>query len=259
MKHLPAFILVPSGPLLIGTPDGARSALARTYGGTRESYREESPQHTATLPKFAIARTPVTNALYAVFLADTGARPPASWGGAHPPAELAERPAVDLSWHRARELAAWATPHVRQDPANATILAALGHQAVVRLPAEAEWERAARGTDGRTFPWGETWQPDRAATRESGLAAPPAVDAYPAGISPVGCLGMAGGIWEWTASLDAEYPWRADGRDDPARPGRRILRGGSYANPHGYARCACRFRLLPEVTNPFLGVRLAIS
>jgi formylglycine-generating enzyme required for sulfatase activity len=70
---------------------------------------------------------------------------------------------------------------------------------------------------------------------------------------------MAGNVWEWTASLDARYPYAPhDGREDAHAPGRRILRGGCYANPRGYARCACRFRLLPSVRNPFLGFRLAV-
>jgi formylglycine-generating enzyme required for sulfatase activity len=71
---------------------------------------------------------------------------------------------------------------------------------------------------------------------------------------------MAGNVWEWTASLDAPYPYRPDdGRENPGIPGRRILRGGSFANPHGFARCACRFRLAPTVRNEFLGFRLAFS
>jgi formylglycine-generating enzyme required for sulfatase activity len=68
---------------------------------------------------------------------------------------------------------------------------------------------------------------------------------------------MAGGIWEWTTSLDRLYPYHADdGRNDMQAPGRRIIRGGCYVNPHGYARCACRFRMDPLMTNPFLGFRI---
>jgi formylglycine-generating enzyme required for sulfatase activity len=68
---------------------------------------------------------------------------------------------------------------------------------------------------------------------------------------------MAGGVWEWTASLDAPYPYRADdGRNDLHATGRRIIRGGCYVNPHGYARCACRFRMQPTLMNAFLGIRL---
>jgi formylglycine-generating enzyme required for sulfatase activity len=71
---------------------------------------------------------------------------------------------------------------------------------------------------------------------------------------------MAGNVWEWTASLDQGYPYAADdGRERPQAEGRRILRGGCYANPQGFARCACRFRLAPHTRNDFIGFRLAYS
>jgi formylglycine-generating enzyme required for sulfatase activity len=71
---------------------------------------------------------------------------------------------------------------------------------------------------------------------------------------------MAGNVWEWTASLDQPYPYlAADGRESLQVEGRRILRGGCYANPQGFARCACRFRLAPQNRNDFIGFRLAYS
>ncbi len=152
---------------------------------------------------------------------------------------------TDVSWEDARHFCRWlsnlmATPY--------------------RLPTEAEWEYAARGSDGRRFPWGNEWDPTRANTRDGGPGIVTPVGSYPSGASPWGCLDMAGNVWEWTASLDAPYPYRSDdGREDPNAPGRRILRGGSFANPHGFARCACRFRLAPTVRNEFLGFRLAFS
>jgi toxoflavin biosynthesis protein ToxD len=263
LRLLPPFILVPAGPFMIGTPERDLSRLAKAYGGTRESYREESPQHTLTLAAFEIAQVPVTNALYTPFVAATGARPPISWRGPAPPEHLADHPVVDVSWADANAFCTWLNAEIRDwesgigagapDPQSP-----VASRQLFRLPTEAEWERAARGTDGRTFPWGQTWDASRANTRDGGRGGTSPIGAYAGGASPAGCLDMAGNVWQWTASLDALYPYQpADGREDPGAPGRRILRGGCYANPHGYARCACRFRLAPMVRNEFLGFRLA--
>ena len=262
---LPSFVEIPAGPFAMGTPERELSALAKAYGGTRESYREESPQHSVALPAFAIATTPVTNALYAAFVVATGARSPGPWRGPQPPAARLDHPATDVSWEDAQAFCAWLTEEIvhckLQIPVNSTSTSAIYNlQFTIRLPTEAEWERAARGVDGRTFPWGERWDVSLANTRDGGAGMTTPVGAHPAGASPAGCLDMAGNVWEWTASLDALYPYiPGDGREDPRAPGRRILRGGCYANPHGFARCACRFRLLPTVRNPFLGFRLASS
>ncbi|MCU0495588.1 MAG: formylglycine-generating enzyme family protein, partial [Chloroflexaceae bacterium] len=104
---LPTFIVIPSVPFRMGTPEAELSGLAKQYGGTRESYREESPQHTLTLPAFAIARVPVTNALYAAYVAATGASPPLHWHGPHPPAGHDDHPVVNVSWHEAQGLCEW--------------------------------------------------------------------------------------------------------------------------------------------------------
>jgi formylglycine-generating enzyme required for sulfatase activity len=255
---LPEFIPIPAGSFLMGTPERELSTLAKAYGGTRESYREESSQHMVALPAYAIARTPVTCALYAQFVAATGARPPISWRGQPPPDDLLDHPVTDVSWEEAQAFCGWLT--AVRDEGLVHPASRIPHPASLRLPTEAEWERAARGADGRIFPWGNTWDSARANTREAGIGRTTPVASYPEGASPHGCLGMAGGVWEWTSSLDTPYPYNtADGREDPAAAGRRILRGGCYANPHGYARCACRFRLAPSLHNEFLGFRIAVS
>jgi formylglycine-generating enzyme required for sulfatase activity len=262
---LPSFIRIPAGPFPLGTPERDLSALAKAYGGTRESYREESPQHVLALPAFEIARIPVTNALYAAFVAATSAHAPSTWRGPQPPDALRDHPVVDVSWDEANEFCAWLTTATKDEGRGTrdkkVVDESLGRSSFVFcLPTEAEWERAARGIDSRTFPWGDAWDIARANTRESGLASTTPAGAYPNGASALGGLDMAGNVWEWTASLDLLYPYAVDdGREDPRAPGRRILRGGCYANPHGFARCACRFRLLPAVRNSFMGFRLARS
>ncbi len=262
---LPDFIRIPGGAYLLGTPERDLSALAKAYGGTRESYREESPQHALELPAFEIARIPVTNALYAAFVAASGAPAPSTWRAPQPPIALADHPVVDVSWDDANAFCEWLTTATKDEGRRTkdeeAVETSFGRSSfVVRLPTEAEWERAARGIDGRAFPWGDTWDTTRANTRESGLAGTTPAGMYANGASADACLDMAGNVWEWTASLDLLYPYAADdGREDPRAAGRRILRGGCYANPHGFARCACRFRLLATVRNPFMGFRLAHS
>lgn len=260
---LPVFIHIPSRLFRMGTPVSDISDLARHYGGTRESYREETPQHELTLPAFAIAQHPLSNALYACAVANGAVPPPPAWHGTTPPEALAALPVTDITWYEAQTFCAWLS---QQSGLSLRLIDPTGQPITpppllrFRLPTEAEWEHAARGTDGRRFPWGETFHPDYANTREGGRSAPNPPGTYPAGRSPYGVEDMAGNVWEWTASLDREYPYQPnDGREDPTATGRRILRGGCYANPQGYARCACRFRLQPAMRNQFLGMRLALD
>jgi formylglycine-generating enzyme required for sulfatase activity len=274
LRQLPAFVEISACSFPMGTPERELSALAKAYGGTRESYREESPQHIVALSAFAIAKTPVTNAQYAAFVAATGARAPITWRGPQPPSARLDHPVVDVSWEEANMFCTWLTTAMqdegfalrlrseqatKDESVDRTAIRRLS-SFVFRLPTEAEWERAARGVDGRTFAWGDVWDGAKANTRDRGAGGTTAVDAHPHGASLAGCLDMAGNVWEWTASLDALYPYLSgDGREDPRAPGRRILRGGCFANPPGFARCACRFRLPPNVRNEFLGFRLATT
>ncbi len=260
---LPTFVTLLGNAFLMGSPERELSDLARRYGGTRESYREESPQHSLCLPAFAIARTPLTNALYAAYVVNSGALPPLHWRGLQPPSAISDHPVVNVSWQEALACCAWLATIADcrlQIADEAGQIALLHLQSAIRLPTEAEWEYAARGVDGRSFPWGEALDPALANTRASSLAATTPVGSYPAGASPCGALDMAGDVWEWTASLERPYPYDPhDGREELAAPGRRILRGGCYANPQGFARCACRFRLPPTTRNEFIGFRLAVS
>jgi len=135
-----------------------------------------------------------------------------------------EHPVVGVSYHEAEAFAAWAGK---------------------RLPTEKEWERAARGTDGREYPWGNEFDPEKCNTAKSKIGKTTRVTRYPNGISPAGCYDMAGNVWEWTAS------WYDDENT------LRVLRGGSWFNDRDDARCADRLRIHPDLRNVDSGFRCA--
>ena len=100
---LPTFVTIPTTTFLMGTNESDLSTLAKTYGGTRESYREESPQHRVTLASYAIATTPVTVALYATYIAQ-GGEPPSSW---HSQSSFPTLPVVNITWPMANAFCDW--------------------------------------------------------------------------------------------------------------------------------------------------------
>jgi formylglycine-generating enzyme required for sulfatase activity len=198
---------------------------------------DERPVGRVAVAAFRIARTTVTNDQYAVFVAATGHAAPGHWPGTEPAAERGGHPVTHVDWHDAIAFCAWAG---------------------VRLPTEAEWELAARGTDGRTYPWGEAAPTPRHVNGCGWLGSTLAVGGFPDGASPWGVLEMSGGAWEWTSSRYRPYPWRADdGREDPTAPGPRVLRGGSFNHPAPDLRCASRGRLHPDARDEYIGFRVA--
>ena len=179
---------------------------------------------TVFVPKFRIARYPVTNEDYSQFVKATGYRRPDYWlrDGTYPP-ELARHPVVFVSWEDAYAYVEWVDG---------------------RLPTEAEWEKAARGTDGRTYPWGNDFVPDYCNTSESKTDGTRSVDAHPGGASPYGVMDMAGNVWEWTSTLyEAGEEWH-------------VLKGGSW-DYKGIkdTRCAYRVYFSPRFRNGAVGLR----
>jgi formylglycine-generating enzyme required for sulfatase activity len=224
------WVEIPGGEMPVGRDP-------TSFGGAAAA--DESPLHLVDLAAFSLSLTPVTNAQYARFVLETGAAPPGRWEGGVPSRELAGHPVVLVDWHDARAFCAWAGG---------------------RLPTEAEWEKAARGADGRIYPWGGAGDPARAAIgRGSKRSATSPVGDHPGGASPGGLLDMAGNVWEWVSTLYRSYPYDArDGREDPVTPGERVLRGGSYQSPGlDYARCAVRSRSRPIRRASHIGFRAA--
>lgn len=202
-------ITIPAGPFLMGRDDGPA---------------DERPAHTVTLPAYTIDRLPVTNEQFARFLEAAGTHSAAGerlYDIDDPDARIHRRagawrsddgyenhPVVEAPWAGARDYCTW-----------------LGK----RLPTEAEWEKAARGTDGRRYPWGNH-PPDRSRAQfGAGWNETASADRFPAGASPFGVLDMAGNAWEWVSSAYRPYPYRAtDGREDLAAGPVRGTRGGGH-------------------------------
>ncbi len=202
-------VLVPAGPFIYGE-DRPQRGLRRT---------------TAVLPDYRIACTPVTNAQYAVFVKETGRAAPPHWPGGQPPPGLLDHPVVNVTWHDAKAFCDWAG---------------------VRLPTEAEWEKAARGTAGQRYPWGDRWLSKACNSAEEALRGACSVQDYSLGASPYEVEQMAGNVWEWCAD------WADEAQTQ------RALRGGSfYFSRHAMA-CATRYRHYPEGRAPDWGFRVVI-
>lgn len=228
-RDLEERIRVSAGPFLMGS----------------DNYQDEQPQHQVHLSDFLIGRYPVTNMQYARFVIETGHLPPQYWHGNTPPPELNNHPVVNVSWHDAQAYCEWLTLRFREK---------------YRLPSEAEWEKAARGTDGNEYPWGDELHIIDANYDGMGLDGTSAVGCFPNGVSPYGCEDMAGNVWEWTSSLYAAYPYDAgDGREAPDAYGNRVLRGGAWNSDAMSLRCSNRVGGDPHSRQDSIGFRIIVE
>lgn len=241
-----SFDRVPVGTFKIGSANGGAAAL---------------PVSAVELAEFWIGHTEVTNGQYQFFLEAGGYDDAMLWTdagwewrtdqGITQPACLNEsdfnapgQPVVCISWYEAVAYANWLSRE--------TGLA-------VRLPSEAEWEKAARGSDGRTYPWGESAPSSDLANYGGNVGKPAPVGSYPAGASPYGALDMAGNVWKWTSTRYANYPYMAgDGREDVSGVESRVIRGGSWTTDRSSLVATQRYKADPDVKSRDLGFRVVV-
>ena len=209
---------------------------------------EGNEAHRVHLTEYQMARVPVTNAQYLLFVEATEHEPPPDWNGSRPPKGKESHPVVAVTWHDALAYCRWLSKMTGKP---------------ITLPGEAQWEKAARGhKDQRAYPWGDDWDETKCNNGELGLGDTTPVGIFPEGASPYGCLDMAGNVWEWTTSIYKSYPYDpTDGREDleAGTDVPRVVRGGSWLI-HGYnARCAVRFRDFPYFRDHHQGFRVVVA
>lgn len=231
------FVKIPKGSFLMGSRDGNELATDR-----------EKPQHSLDLAyDYWMARFILTNEQYAEALKNKK-HPVSDWQ------KKKDHPVVSVSWDDALEYCKWFNQTYQNELKSAGDF-------VLRLPTEAEWEKAARGTYANEWPWGNEFDPKKCNSSEGKKGGTTPVGAYSAlgGDSPYGCADMVGNVWEWTHTLYNNYPYDPkDGREDEANRGRRVLRGGSFGSDRGAARCAYRGSLNPGYRDGDVGFRVCV-
>jgi formylglycine-generating enzyme required for sulfatase activity len=254
---IPETVEIPAGPFIVGSDEDEREAAYRldeqVYGHdlTRKRgwYDGERERQKIELPAYRITSTPITNAQYRAFIAATGHPWPSvtrgewesyglihpyertlrhAWQGGEPPAGRETHPVVLVSHGDANAYAAWLSRTTGKS---------------WRLPTEPEWEKAARGPDGRRFPWGDEFDPLRLNSHDAGPFDTMPAGSFPPGASPHGVLDAAGQVFEWTAT--------------PAGTGRRIVKGGSWDDKGcGVCRPAARHGRPEHLKHILIGFRL---
>lgn len=210
------FMRVPAGKFLMGSDNGDD---------------DEKPQHSVAIPyDYWMARFPVTNEQYNLYVKAKGINHPISdWE------KKKDHPVVNVDWNTVMEYCRWLNSLLKNE---------LQAGFVLKLPTEAEWEKAARSTDGREFPWGNEFDKNKCNSSEGGKGKTTSVYLYSShGDSMYGCSNMSGNVWEWMRSEYKPYPYNeSDGREDKQKNMARVLRGGAYRSESWYLRCACRLR-----------------
>lgn len=213
---------VPGGLFLMGSDSGSV---------------DERPMHSLYVSAFFMDKYEVTNQEFKRFVDETGHAPPPHWADGGYSEGEDRLPVVGVSWYDADAYARWAGK---------------------RLPTEAEWEKAARGDDGRLYPWGDVFVENWLNVKGNGdvheKAAP--VGSFPKGVSPYGAFEMAGNVEEWTAAWFDRYPGNT-ARDSTYGQQYRVIRGGAWINYDRNTRVVNRSRYYPSDTSQLIGFRCA--
>ncbi|MGD0611255.1 MAG: SUMF1/EgtB/PvdO family nonheme iron enzyme [Anaerolineales bacterium] len=241
-------IFVPAGPFTMGIT--AEQALADCQKFPKDCYQNsfnnEQPPHRVNLDGYWIDSTEVTNSMYARCVRAGACQPPFDNSSStrtsyYGNSRYSDYPVVYVDWAKARDYCRWAG---------------------ASLPTEAEWEKAERGTDGRTYPWGNSpptcqllnFQP----VSGSCVGDTSAVGSYPSGASPYGVLDMVGNVWEWLADWYSETYYASSPSNNPTGPTSgmyHVLRGGSWAGGEGLVRASNRDWENPMLSANFIGFR----
>jgi formylglycine-generating enzyme required for sulfatase activity len=246
----PQVIKIPAGKFLMGSTE-KQAQQAIQEGADKVWVKWEQPQHAVELSEYSIGKYPITNREYQAFVRDARYNPPGGWDGDQFPAEKGGHPVVNVSWDDAVAYCKWLSEKSGKS---------------YRLPTEAEWEKAARGEEGRVYPWGDQFDSKNANTSEANLGVTSEVGQFsPQGDSLYGCADMAGNVWEWCNDWFDENEYKDQAGKtaiDPQGPQKgesRVLRGGSFVSYPWNARCAYRNWSYSSLFYLYIGFRVCVS
>ncbi len=225
-----------------GEPDWVEIAAGPFWLGWDLGRDNEKPAHQYDLDSFSIARFPITNVQYRIFIQSAAYRTPDHWYDQQIPTGYENHPVRYVSFYDALAYCRWLSGVTGRD---------------ITLPSEAQWEKAARGgRDPFVYPWGNAADPLRANTAEANRNGTAPVDNYLNGASPFGVIDTCGNVWEWTRSAYKPYPYNAQDGRETIDESPRVLRGGAFLSSQNIARCSYRSWDNPDVRQRDDGFRV---
>ena len=237
---LPVMILVKGSGYEMGISKNEAEKIAEEYEINLAGVLAETPVTKITISDFLIGKYPITNQEYDAFLKDTGYHFPITWENGKYPEHLADYPVVNISWHDANEYCKWLSQKTGKS---------------YRLPSEAEWEYAARGTNNVRYPWGNDWDSSLCNSMEGEKGRTTFVGRYSTkGDSWAGCADMAGNIWEWVSDTYQAFPGYT-GPEIEIKPEFKVMRGGAFNVGKEKVRCTYRLFLEDVSYTEYVGFR----